>query len=87
HNPHPLDYWSSDLGEWASGLAPFEVFLRQYVLQGEISPDPGGLEARWIIKAALPVGFFLVLLQGIALLVRQFAALFGIIIPEEIYSK
>lgn len=32
----------------------------------EGSPDPGGLPYRWILKAAIPLGFILLLLQGIA---------------------
>lgn len=33
----------------------------------EVSPDPGGLPARYLIKAVVPVGFFMVALQGIAM--------------------
>lgn len=33
----------------------------------EGSPDPGGLPARYLIKAFVPIGFFLVALQGIAM--------------------
>ncbi len=32
----------------------------------EMSPDPGGLPARYVLKSMIPLGFFLVLLQGIA---------------------
>ncbi len=32
----------------------------------ETSPDPGGLPARYVIKAIIPVGFLLVLLQGVS---------------------
>lgn len=32
----------------------------------EGSPDPGGLPARFIVKSAIPIGFFLLLLQGLA---------------------
>jgi len=32
----------------------------------EASPDPGGLPARWLIKAMIPTGFGLLLLQAIA---------------------
>lgn len=32
----------------------------------EGSPDPGGLPARYLIKFAIPLGFFLLLLQGVA---------------------
>ncbi len=35
---------------------------------GETSPDPGGLPARYILKAAIPMAFILVLLQGISLI-------------------
>ena len=34
---------------------------------GEGSPDPGGLPARFILKAAIPAGFLLLALQGLAL--------------------
>jgi len=34
---------------------------------GEGSPDPGGIPARYIIKAVVPLGFFLVALQGVAM--------------------
>ena len=32
-----------------------------------MSPDPGGLPARYVLKAAIPLGFFLLLLQGFSL--------------------
>ncbi len=32
----------------------------------ETSPDPGGLPARYVLKAMIPFGFSLVMLQGIA---------------------
>ena len=42
----------------------------KYVLQswsiGERSPDPGGLDARWALKAFIPFGFALLLLHAIA---------------------
>ncbi len=33
----------------------------------EGSPDPGGIPMRFIVKAAIPTGFFLLLLQGASL--------------------
>jgi TRAP-type mannitol/chloroaromatic compound transport system permease small subunit len=33
---------------------------------GEGSPDPGGLANRWVVKAAVPLGFALIVLQGLA---------------------
>jgi TRAP-type mannitol/chloroaromatic compound transport system permease small subunit len=32
----------------------------------ERSPDPGGLPARYLLKAVIPVGFILIGLQGIS---------------------
>ena len=40
----------------------------------EMSPDPGGL-ARYPIKTLIPVAFFLLLLQGVAYLIREVAVL------------
>ncbi|MBF0446477.1 MAG: TRAP transporter small permease subunit [Magnetococcales bacterium] len=34
---------------------------------GEISPDPGGIPARFIIKSFVPIGFILLMLQGVSL--------------------
>ena len=33
----------------------------------ERSTDPGGLPARYLIKAVVPLGFFLVAVQGVAM--------------------
>jgi TRAP-type mannitol/chloroaromatic compound transport system permease small subunit len=37
----------------------------------EISPDPGGIPFRFILKSMVPLGFFLFLLQGIALIIKS----------------
>ncbi len=37
----------------------------------ETSPDPGGLPARYIIKSAIPLGFFLLGLQGISVVLKS----------------
>lgn len=42
----------------------------------EVSSSPGGLPYRWLIKAALPLGFGLLLLAGISRLSRVWAYLF-----------
>jgi TRAP-type mannitol/chloroaromatic compound transport system permease small subunit len=42
-------------------------YVRNSFLLREISPDPGGLPARYLIKAAIPLGFFLLLLQAFSL--------------------
>ena len=46
-------------------------------LMGEKSPDPGGLPARWLLKAAVPAGFGLLLLQGLVEIVKNSRLLFG----------
>ncbi|MEJ2344029.1 MAG: TRAP transporter small permease subunit [Gammaproteobacteria bacterium] len=41
----------------------------------ETSPDPGGLPARWALKAFMPLGFGLVAVQGVAMVLSNFLAL------------
>jgi TRAP-type mannitol/chloroaromatic compound transport system permease small subunit len=43
----------------------------------ETSPDAGGLPARYILKAFIPISFFLLLLQGIARAFKSFLKLKG----------
>ncbi len=38
---------------------------------GEVSIDPGGIPARFLLKATLPVGYFLMLIQGISLCIKS----------------
>ncbi len=56
------------------------VFSVPFVLQsyqlGEVSQAPGGLPLRWLIKAALPLGFVLLLLATVSRLTRVWAFLF-----------
>ena len=42
----------------------------------EASPDPGGLPARFILKAMIPLGFFLLGLQGVSDAIKNAALLF-----------
>ncbi|THB72436.1 MAG: TRAP transporter small permease subunit [Desulfobacteraceae bacterium] len=44
---------------------------------GETSIDPGGIPARFLIKAALPAGYFLMLIQGLLLAVRSLLIIMG----------
>lgn len=46
-------------------------FVSQAYIHNEASPDPGGLPARWLIKSMIPVGFCLVLIQGIAEAIKK----------------
>ena len=43
---------------------------------GEISPSPGGLPFRWLIKAMLPIGFALLALAVLSRLIRVWRFLF-----------
>lgn len=38
---------------------------------GEGSGDPGGLPYRWIIKAMIPLSFFMMALSGLAIVIRS----------------
>lgn len=66
-------------------LIPFALLViwtsKNFVLMSwtiqETSPDPGGLPYRYALKAMIPAGFTLVLLQGIALALRSFCTLIG----------
>ena len=53
-----------------SGKFTFNAWLMQ-----EGSADPGGLPARYIVKAAIPVGFTLLLLQAVSLLCQSILTL------------
>ena len=54
-----------------------QTFVSSAFRIGETSPDPGGLPGRWVLKAAIPVGFALLLLQGLALACRSLLAILG----------
>lgn len=47
-----------------------DFFWNSFII-GESSPDPGGLPARFILKAVLPVSFVFILLQGLSLLFKS----------------
>jgi TRAP-type mannitol/chloroaromatic compound transport system permease small subunit len=52
----------------------------------EMSGNPGGL-IRWPAKLVLPLGFFLLFLQGISELIKRIAALAGAIDLDSHYEK
>ncbi|NNE18255.1 MAG: TRAP transporter small permease subunit [Myxococcales bacterium] len=56
------------------------VFNSWAVMEG--SPDPGGIPYRFLLKACLPAGFVLLLLQGISLGIKSLFIILG----EEIQS-
>lgn len=51
-------------------------YVEQSYAIGEKSPDPGGLEHRWILKSMLPLGFGLLLIQSVGAALRAFIVLF-----------
>lgn len=53
---------------------PF-VYQSYEIMEG--SPDPGGLPYRWILKASIPLGFTLLLLQGISDIIKNFKIILG----------
>ena len=53
---------------------------------GEVSSNAGGL-VRWPVKLMLPVGFFLMALQGISEIIKRFAALEHVIEADFKYEK
>ncbi len=53
-----------------------EPFVRFSFTIAEVSAAPGGLPARWLIKACLPLGFFLLLLGAFSRLSKIFNFLF-----------
>jgi TRAP-type mannitol/chloroaromatic compound transport system permease small subunit len=76
--------WVNLLGA-AVALLPFCALViwstRNFVWNSwnirEFSPDPGGLPARYVLKAMIPVGFFLVALQGVSEAIKSLAVLTG----------
>jgi TRAP-type mannitol/chloroaromatic compound transport system permease small subunit len=45
------------------------------ILEG--SPDPGGIPYRFLIKSCIPLGFTLILLQGLSLGIKSFYTIMG----------
>jgi len=66
-------------------LIPFSIliivsswpFIENAFNTGEISPDPGGLPYRFIIKSMIPLAFLLLLIQSVAMLIRCVQSLRG----------
>jgi TRAP-type mannitol/chloroaromatic compound transport system permease small subunit len=56
--------------------------LRAFVV-GEGSPDPGGIPYRFIVKGLIPVGFSLLLAQGISMGMHSLLQILDIEKPEE----
>ncbi len=52
-------------------------FVQQSWQLSEVSQAPGGLPYRWLIKAALPLGFLLLMMAALSRLSRVWLFLFG----------
>ncbi|MFB3101089.1 MAG: TRAP transporter small permease subunit [Gammaproteobacteria bacterium] len=52
-------------------------FIYQSYIHLEGSPDPGGLPYRWILKASIPLGFALLLLQGVSDIAKNLNIIMG----------
>jgi len=50
-------------------------YVQQSFAIDERSPDPGGLTHRWILKALIPLGFALLVLQSVAEVVKSWIRL------------
>ncbi|GAB4365450.1 MAG: TRAP transporter small permease subunit [Kiloniellaceae bacterium] len=59
-------------------------FVERAYSTSEVSASATGLSHRWIIKSAIPLGFTVLALAGIAILLRKIVELFG---PEELRHK
>ena len=51
------------------------------ILEG--SPDPGGIPLRFLVKGCIPLGFVLLLLQGVSLGIHSLLQLVGLEYPGE----
>lgn len=52
-------------------------FAHTSFLNLEGSPDPGGIPYRFIVKFTIPIGYVLILLQGLALGIRSYFTVIG----------
>ncbi len=66
-------------------LIPFSImviystsnFIESSWAVREVSPDPGGLPCRYILKAMIPAGFVLLILQGISQAIKNILVITG----------
>ena len=52
-------------------------FVTSSFLWKEGSPDPGGLEMRWLLKSVIPLSFFLLMLQAFSMLFSSLLTITG----------
>jgi TRAP-type mannitol/chloroaromatic compound transport system permease small subunit len=66
-------------------LIPFSLLIiytsKDFILSSwevkECSPDPGGLPGRYLLKAMIPFGFILLIIQGVSMLLKAILTLKG----------
>lgn len=76
--------WIDFLGVFVF-LIPFSVAVilatKGFILNSwairEVSPDPGGLPARYILKSMIPLGFSLLIAQGLSEAAKNFLIIIG----------
>ncbi len=76
--------WIDFLGVFVF-LIPFSVMVifstKGFIMNSwairEISPDPGGLPARYLLKAMIPLGFSLLIVQGLSEAAKNFMIIMG----------
>lgn len=76
--------WIDLLGTFVF-LIPFSIMVilstKGFVVNSwdvrEVSPDPGGLPARYILKAMIPLGFSLLIVQGFSEACKSFMIIMG----------
>ena len=50
-------------------------FVYDAYIHDEVSPDPGGLPYRWLIKSTLPLSFFLIMVQALVSLRKNLSVI------------
>jgi TRAP-type mannitol/chloroaromatic compound transport system permease small subunit len=76
--------WIDFLGMFVF-LIPFSVMVilstKGFIMNSwairEISPDPGGLPARYVLKTMIPLGFSLLIVQGLSEAAKNFMIITG----------
>ena len=66
-------------------LIPFSIMViiatKGFIMNSwairEVSPDPGGLPARYILKTMIPLGFFFLIVQGLSQAAKNFMIIMG----------
>lgn len=70
---------------WFMVLYSWPWFVEAYTIN-EVSPNAGGL-VRWPVKLLIPLGFGLLLLQGLSEIIKRVAALRGVIAIDTDYQR